>query len=1135
MVIVNLFNLIFMLRKKNYICLLAILAMMFGSCIKNKRDKQVLVFSKTAGFRHQSIEVGTEVIKELGENNGFKVTSTENAEDFNEENLKQYSAVIFLSTTQDVLNPQQQAVFERYIQAGGGYVGIHAAADTENHWKWYGQLVGAYFDSHPNNPNVRNASIQVVDKIHPATNMLEDIWTRKDEWYNYKSINPEINILMKLDETSYEGGTNGDNHPISWYQDFDGGRAFYTGLGHTNETFAEPLFLAHLLGGIEYAIGKNKEPDYSKSKSFLLPEENRFTKTVLATNLNEPTEMTVLDDGKILFTERKGNVKMYFPDKDTVTVIATLNVHTEFEDGLMGVALDPEFTANHWVYLYYSPAGGKSVQHLSRFELTDNKLNMESEIVMMEVPVQRVECCHTGGSIEFGAHRNLFLSTGDDTNPFHSDGYGPIDERLGRKPWDGQRSSGNTNDLRGKILRITPQADGTYTIPDGNLFPKDDPKSKAEIYVMGCRNPYRIAIDQKTGYLYWGDVGPDAGEDNADRGTRGYDEINQAREPGFFGWPYFVGNNKAYHDFNFVNSTHGELFDSNKPINSSLNNTGRTELPPAQPAFIWYPYADSPNFPIVDKGGRNAMAGPVFYNEDFAGLPKRFPEYFHKKLFIYDWIRNWILIVKMDEKGDLYDIHPFMPNTEFSNVIDMEFGPDGSLYAVEYGLKWFSQNEDARLFRIDYNGGNRSPKVAMAVDENVGAVPLTVNFKTEAIDYDNDQLTYNWTFMDKGNVGSNEQNPSFTFPVAGVFHPKVTVTDSEGNETIAEVEISVGNDKPVVSIDFDGNQTFYQDNRIIDFKVIVDDTEDGNTDDGGISEDEVFVTVDYLDQGYDKTLIEQGHKSKDGFSKFMAGKRLIDASDCKSCHQKNEKSIGPSYFQIATKYSEKDQDSLSAKIIKGGGGIWGDQAMAAHPQISYAEAGKMVEYILSIDNAKIQKGLPLTSAYTFKSHKTAKGNIKQKGTYFIRASYTDKGGDKAGPLTSDQTIILRNPEILAKDYDTNKGTIGFNIPETDFEFEIFSHDNFISFENIDLTDVKSIVMMVGKSEQAKGGKIELRFDGPDGPLVAEGNIDKNQQLYPIELVLKEAINERKDLFFKATNDDNPGQPLFGALNISFKF
>ncbi len=217
---------------------------------------QILVFTKTAGYRHKSIEKGVETLKELGRRNNFRITQTEDSLQFNAANLKKYQLVIFLSTTMDVLDAEQQEAFENYIKKGGSFMGIHAATDTEYEWPWYGKLVGAYFNGHPNKPNVREAKMQVVDKNHHSTAHLSDTWTRSDEWYNFKGINPEIKVLINLDESSYEGGTNGDNHPIAWYHTFDGGRAFYTGGGHTEESFDEPDFRKHLVGGIMWCLYK---------------------------------------------------------------------------------------------------------------------------------------------------------------------------------------------------------------------------------------------------------------------------------------------------------------------------------------------------------------------------------------------------------------------------------------------------------------------------------------------------------------------------------------------------------------------------------------------------------------------------------------------------------------------------------------------------------------------------------------------------------------------------------------------------------------------------------------------------------------------------------------------------------------
>ncbi|MFC6099317.1 ThuA domain-containing protein [Olivibacter domesticus] len=221
--------------------------------VNSKEKPAVLVFSKTAGFRHDSIEKGIATIEELGKNNNFEVEHTEDSTLFTNNNLKRFKAIIFLSTTGDILNADQQKAFEQYIEHGGGFVGIHAAADTEYDWPWYNKLVGAWFLSHPKQ---QNATIDVIDKNHPSTKHLPNTWTRWDEWYNYKDINPETKVLMKLDETSYEGGKNGDNHPIAWYHNFDGGRAFYTGLGHTKESYDDEAFRLHLLGGIKYAMGE---------------------------------------------------------------------------------------------------------------------------------------------------------------------------------------------------------------------------------------------------------------------------------------------------------------------------------------------------------------------------------------------------------------------------------------------------------------------------------------------------------------------------------------------------------------------------------------------------------------------------------------------------------------------------------------------------------------------------------------------------------------------------------------------------------------------------------------------------------------------------------------------------------------
>ena len=212
----------------------------------------VLVFSKTAGFRHPSIPNGIAAIRQLGAANGFTVTATEDAATFTTANLAAYQAVIWLQTTGDVLNVDQQAAFESYLAAGGGYVGIHAAADAEYDWPWYGGLVGAYFSSHP---AIQPATIRIEDRSNPSTVHLPLTWSRTDEWYNYRTNpRPNVRVLASLYESSYSGGTMGD-HPITWCQNYGGGRAWYTGLGHTEQSYTDSNFTRMLLGGIQIAAG----------------------------------------------------------------------------------------------------------------------------------------------------------------------------------------------------------------------------------------------------------------------------------------------------------------------------------------------------------------------------------------------------------------------------------------------------------------------------------------------------------------------------------------------------------------------------------------------------------------------------------------------------------------------------------------------------------------------------------------------------------------------------------------------------------------------------------------------------------------------------------------------------------------
>lgn len=1168
------------------------------SCDKNDIPARILVFSKTEGFRHDCIPTAVAALRKLCADNGIAMDSSEEAEDFTENNLKRYNAVVFLNTTGDVLNPVQEAAFERYIQAGGGFVGIHSATDTEYGWGWFGDLVGGYFNGHPQQ---QNATLNILDHDHPATQHLPgNEWIRWDEWYNFKDLNPEVNLLLSIDESSYQGGTNctaAPNqpapdpktcHPMSWYHEFDGGRAFYTALGHTKESYSEPAFLQHLLGGIQYAIGKKKRLNYTACRTPEQSDPTRFVKTVLADELTEPMQFGMLPGGKILLIERRGAIKLLDPATGLINVAYKLPVWSEEEDGLMGLAIDPKWEQNHWIYLYYSPPGDEAVNQLSRFVFRGDSLDRASEKIILKVPVQREECCHAGGCLRYADDGYLYLSTGDNTNPFASEGYSPSDERPRRSAWDAQKSSSNTMDLRGKILRIKVHDDGTYTCPAGNLFVKEDihittdaaankqPASakatagKPEIYIMGCRNPFRISVDARRKLLFWGEVGPDAGEPDSARGPAGHDEVNRARAAGFFGWPYFVGDNKPYRDYNFATKKPGPYHDPEHPVNDSPNNTGSRELPPAQPAFIWYPYGNSPDFPLVNNGGRNAMAGPTYYCDQYPA-ETRFPDYYDGKLITYDWMRNWMMAVTIDSLGNFSRMEPFGDSIRLSRPMDMFVDKNGSIWVLEYGTQWFSSNPDARISRIDYVRGNRPPLPVLQADKTAGAAPLTVVFSVSRTrDYDNDRLSYLLDFGDNtkpwilngrrpaawGAKASIHHTPlptldsiTHVYEKAGTYEITLKVTDASGETKSVKRRISAGNEPPLVYWDLAGkNRSFYHPGAILHYQVVVEDLEDGSLADGGISSAAVATTIDYLETGFDITAIAQGHQSAKQQAEYAKGKTLIDRSDCKTCHAVDRQINGPAYQAIAERYrkSEFAVRDLSQKIIKGGAGNWGQTVMSAHPQISEENAGEMVRWILSLGApSKPKKSLPATGEYTLDVPLPETKNKKRNaGTFIFKASYKDRGSSTQTPLEAGETLALRPAFQQAEQADSlSKGITSLRPFGGDtVVLKDLKHNSFFVFKHVDLAGIYSVAMGVGWGDRRypfAGGRVELRLDSPKGKLAGEVKINVTKgkgKMEFAEITLPLAVQpdgKFHDLYFVLKNENNPSQQVAAVDWVRF--
>jgi glucose/arabinose dehydrogenase len=490
--------------------------------------------------------------------------------------------------------------------------------------------------------------------------------------------------------------------------------------------------------------------------------------------MGEPMSMAVLPDTSVLHTSRDGTVRHTDP-AGTTKVAARIPVYTHDEEGLQGITADPDFARNRWVYMYYSPPlntpGGDAPMDgsapdferfnghnvLSRFTVNaDNTLDLGSEVHMLEVATNRGQCCHVGGDLDWDAAGNLYLSTGDDTNPFVSDGYTPIDERASRNPVvDAQRSSANTNDLRGKLLRITPQDDGSYTVPAGNLFAPGTAGTRPEIYAMGFRNPFRFTVDEQTGIVWLGDYGPDAGGASSTRGPAGQVEFDRITGPGNFGWPYCTGDNttdESYVDYNFENGQSGARFDCANPVNDSPRNTGQRTLPPAQAAWIDY---DGNSVPEFGDGSESPMGGVVYHYDPDLDSAAKLPQEYDGHVILGEFGRRWLKDVVVDGNGGVGSISPF-PWTG-TQVMDLEFGPDGALYVLDYGTGFGSGDANSALYRIQAagaGGGGPDPEpepaatvtlntpTAGSVFEWGDAIPFDVTLSDPAVDCQSVTVTF---------------------------------------------------------------------------------------------------------------------------------------------------------------------------------------------------------------------------------------------------------------------------------------------------------------------------------------------------------------------------------------------------------
>jgi cytochrome c len=795
----------------------------------------------------------------------------------------------------------------------------------------------------------------------------------------------------------------------------------------------------------------------------VLPAEDyipeRLELEPLVTDCSGAVQLQVAADGDVYFIERDGPLRRWSPRTRTTTLLGRIPTQVFAEAGVCGLALAPDFAVSRRLYLIYSRAKPTQHMRLSRFALINDKLDLVSEQVVLEHPI---DVSHCGGGVHIDGKGDLWWAIGDNTH-FHVTP--STDQQPRREHYDALRTSANSQDLRGKVIRIHLEADGTYSIPKGNLF-ADPAQGRPEIYAMGCRNPYRVYVDDATGALFWSEVGSNTEERF---GTGGYDEVNRTTTPGFFGWPLFIGPNAAYRRFDHAANVLGEPYDPAAPRNESRNNTGVKDLPPARPAWIWYGSEDSREFPLLGSGGRAAMLGPLYRHDPALKSSLKLPAVFDGRLFIMDWCRNWIRAVKVADDGRVGDMLPVLAGTLLRRPIDLKAGPDGTFYLLEYGEQ-ASGARDGRISRIVYRRGNRAPVAAIVADAMAGAVPFTTRLSAAGSrDPDGDVLAYRWTFSD-GSPAQEGREITWTGRTVGAHLATLTVSDPSGQSHLATVRLTVGNSVPQVRFSLP-RHGFYDWNDAIPFAVEVVDAEDG-----AVAGSAVQVRWQHLDR---QSAIAGG----DGIgSEGVAG--LMRRSDCLSCHALDTPSVGPAFRQIAERYRDdrNARTALAGKIIAGGAGVWGEVAMVPHPQHTQEQADAMAAWILALP-PKGGRLIPGGGSGTL----TAPGVPERKagGRIVLTASYTDRGANGQPPQTGTAQVVLHARRMRAALFDTSHAVEVMEVATLHRHRRVCAQlaaGSHLRFADVALTGIAEVACEVSAST-GHGGVLELRSGAPDGPLV----------------------------------------------------
>ena len=726
-------------------------------------------------------------------------------------------------------------------------------------------------------------------------------------------------------------------------------------------------------------------------------DAERFVRTVVVPVCEDPMQLDFAPDGTLFWIERQGAVKWRSPAGDT-GLAGRVRTLAEADAGALGLVLARDFAASRQIIVYYCPADPPRSMRVERLTLeADRTIIAGSARVLLEVPMEPGDRpAHCGGGLAWDRDGNLLVGTGDNSPPQDVPAVHP-DERQR----DSRRSAANPHDLRGKILRFRPLPDGTLSIPPGNLF-TDPAAGRPEVFAMGVRNPFRIHCDPQTGWVTWGDVGGNVRTDLG-LGPEGFDEINLTSTAGFFGWPFCSGNNAPWRPFDGRTlKPAGPFWDPQRIVNDSPALTKPVVLPPARPALIWYGSAPSAEWPFFGSGGRSVTGG-LIWRRPREAAPDALPAELDGSLIFGEWMRNWLARAELRPDGKLGTVEPFLGHLTFRRPVHLAAGPDGALWIAEMGDRW-SGNTDSTISRISWQAGNRPPRPSMTLSASAGPCPLTVRADASASrDPDaGDTLTFTWQWQAAGRSGTaTGPTPTFTFTEPGDHVITLTVRDAAGAEARTQARVAAGNAPPRVAFTGPADGGFFEWGKPLPWNVQADDPEDG----AAVAET-LLVRMERRDR-------------PPAAAADHPGLALMRGTTCFSCHRTADPSAGPPYAEVARRHAA-DPDArgrLARKILSGGAGAWGEIPMPPHPQHSPAEAGLMVDWILSLARQGETQTARGTSGRFTPSQPPSRWGMATNGVLTLTAETADRGAAGLPPLHASASITLRNRRQRASFFD----------------------------------------------------------------------------------------------------------------------